>query len=223
MYICIYTTVCTTQAHRITNASRPTNPTSNPNPIPNHEQAPLKAYVHNTARRAVEAGQSTEQMGQSIAEQRVVVTAFSLVKGLEAALLSGASGVHTVQACIAAAMRSVEELGGVLRQFILDDKGVVIIWTFGLPGSTYEDNAARGLGSCFRVNAALKAQGLAPCTGVTVGSAFCGLVGARYRCEYSVLGPSVNLAARLMTSCASKAVELLCNDALHDEVTRRGH
>ena len=96
----------------------------------------------------------------------------------------------------------------------------VIIWTFGLPGSTYEDNAARGLDSCLRVNAALKAQGLAPRTGVTVGSAFCGLVGARYRCEYSVMGPSVNLAARLMTSCESKAVELLCNDALYDEVTR---
>jgi len=171
----------------------------------------------------VEAGQSTEQMGQSIAEQRVVVTAFSMVMGLETALLSGASGVPIVQACIATAMRSVEELGGVLRQFILDDKGVVIIWTFGLPGSTYEDNAARGLDSCLRVNEALKAQGLAPRTGVTVGSAFCGLVGARYRCEYSVMGPSVNLAARLMTSCESKAVELLCNDALYDEVTRRDH
>ena len=58
-------------------------------------QAPLKAYVHDTARRAVEAGQSTEQ----IAEQRMVVVAFSMVMGLEAALLSGASGVPAVQAC----------------------------------------------------------------------------------------------------------------------------
>ena len=52
-------------------------------PTPTPHQAPLKAYVHNTARRAVEAGQSTEQMGQSIAEQRVVVTAFSMVMRLE--------------------------------------------------------------------------------------------------------------------------------------------
>ena len=37
------------------------------------------------------------------------------------------------------------------------------------------------------------------------------------RCEYSVMGPSVNLAARLMCSCEAKGVELLCNDALHDE------
>ena len=33
------------------------------------------------------------------------------------------------QACISAALRCVEDLGGTLRQFILDDKGVVIIWT----------------------------------------------------------------------------------------------
>jgi len=41
----------------------------------------------------------------------------------------------------------------VLRQFILDDKGVVLIWTFGLPGHTYEDNATRGLASCLQVRA----------------------------------------------------------------------
>ena len=70
-----------------------------------------------------------------------------------------------------------------LRQFILDDKGVVVIWTFGLPGHTYEDNAARGLASCVHVDCALKAQRLATRTGLTMGSAFCGLVGARYRCE----------------------------------------
>ena len=58
--------------------------------------------------------------------------------GLEPALLSGAPGLPAVQACIAAAQRCIEEGGGLLRQFILDDKGVVIIWTFGLPGSTHD-------------------------------------------------------------------------------------
>ena len=56
-------------------------------------EAPLRAYVHNTARRAVEADGLSE-----IAEQRQVVVAFSMVLGLETALLSGASGVPTVQA-----------------------------------------------------------------------------------------------------------------------------
>ena len=44
--------------------------------------------------------------------------------------------------------------------------------------------------------------------GLTSGTAFCGLVGAAYRCEYSVMGPSVNLAARLMSQCALQQQEV---------------
>jgi hypothetical protein len=36
--------------------------------------------------------------------------------------------------------------------------------------------------------------------GATIGEAYCGVVGGVKRHEYAVLGPSVNLAARLMTS-----------------------
>jgi class 3 adenylate cyclase len=53
---------------------------------------------------------------------------------------------------------------------------------------------------------------------VTSGTAYCGLVGASYRCEYALMGPAVNLAARLMCKCEEKGVELLCNDQLHDKV-----
>ena len=81
---------------------------------------------------------------------------------------------------------------------------------------------ATGLRTALNVNAKLKAQGLEPRTGVTSGTAFCGLVGSSYRCEYSVMGPSVNLAARLMCECEKKGVELLCNDALHALVTSAG-
>ena len=140
-------------------------------------EAPLRAYVHDTARRAVEA-----DVLHQVAEQRLVVTTFCMVMGLEPALLSGAPGLPAVQSCIGAAQRCIEEGGGLLRQFILDDKGVVIIWTFGLPGSTYEDNPLRGLSTALAVNAAIKAQGLEPRTGVTSGTAFCGLVRAAPHC-----------------------------------------
>lgn len=39
---------------------------------------------------------------------------------------------------------------------------------------------------------------LRPSVGITTGAAFCGVVGSRGRREYSVLGDSVNLSARLM-------------------------
>ena len=50
---------------------------------------------------------------------------------------------------------------------------------------------------------ALKRGGLAAFCGATVGKGYCGLVGAPNRCEYAVMGPTVNLAARLM--CAAEA------------------
>ena len=34
--------------------------------------------------------------------------------------------------------------------------------------------------------------------GIATGSVFCGLVGADFRVEWAVMGPSVNLSARLM-------------------------
>ena len=52
------------------------------------------------------------------------------------------------------------------------------------------------------------------------GLAFCGLVGAPdLRCEYGVMGASVNLAARLMV----KAEDILCNDDLVREFKESKH
>ena len=49
--------------------------------------------------------------------------------------------------CSHAAATMLLQQGGQLRQFIADDKGLVLIWTFGLPQASYSDNAARGLQS----------------------------------------------------------------------------
>ena len=179
---------------------------------------PLSAYVHDIARAAIEA-----DVLDFVAEQRSVLTAFCKVDGLEAALLAGKGGLEHVQQSIQAAYDCVVKQGGMLRQFIQDDKGVVMIWTFGLSKSTkstFEDMAHCALTTCFDVIAALKDLGLSPRCGITSGTAFCGLVGAKYRCEYGVMGPSVNLAARLMCACEKYGVEVLCNDDLYDELVQ---
>ena len=166
--------------------------------------------------------------------------AFAKVDGLEERLAAhGASNQHSsgsgggrdmrsardaslgiVQATLHTAQRAILSSGGALRQFVLDDKGAVVIWTFGLPGSTYEDNARRALQSGFAMVGLLKALGLAPKVGVTSGLTFCGLVGALHRCEYAVMGPSVNLAARLMCQCDLHGTCVLCNDELRDRIVQ---
>eukprot|EP00900_Chrysochromulina_parva_P009828 jgi/Chrpa1/18847/Chrysochromulina_OHIO_Genome00025747-RA len=129
-------------------------------------QASLEAYVHETARKAIKADANIEL--SEIAERRVVVVGFGRVRGLDAALENGSSGLREVQSCLATCLKPISQSGALLRQFIYDDKGVVLIWT----------------------------------------------------CEYGVMGPSVNLAARLMCMCAAKGVNLLCCDQMRAELTK---
>ena len=182
-------------------------------------QASLEAYVHETARKAIEADASIEL--SEIAERRVVVVGFGRVRGLDAALENGSSGLRDVQSCLTTCLEPISQSGALLRQFIYDDKGVVLIWTFGQTQATFEDNPHRGLRTAQALHEALSATGLSIDIGITSGEAFCGLVGVPgRRCEYGVMGPCVNLAARLMCMCEAKGVNLLCCDQMKAELTK---
>ena len=180
-------------------------------------QASLEAYVHETARKAIKADANIEL--SEIAERRVVVIGFGRVRGLDAALENGSAGLRDVQSCLATCLEPISQSGALLRQFIYDDKGVVLIWTFGQTQATFEDNPQRGLRTAQALHEALSAIGLSIDIGITSGEAFCGLVGVPgRRCEYGVMGPSVNLAARLMCMCEAKGVNLLCCDQMRAEL-----
>ena len=183
-----------------------------------HVERALRSFTHRDVRREIDGCIDLSEL--AIAEQRAVSVAFCEVVGLVGALESGAGGLPAVQRCLQAALEAIVGCGGLLRQFIRDDKGVVLIWTFGLHGSASEAPGARAIASCFDVRAALEAHGLTTRIGVTSGPAFCGLVGAPYRAEYSVLGPCVNLAARLMGQCAVLGVDLLCDAATRGQMER---
>lgn len=100
------------------------------------------------------------------------------------------------------ATRELNRFSGHLRQFIVDDKGVVLIATFGLRGSTFPNMVAeRALPATITLHNAMQNElGVQNQVGATIGSTYCGVVGGIKRHEYAVMGPSVNLAARLMSS-----------------------
>ena len=182
-----------------------------------HEPA-LRAFAHEVARAAVD----TDGLAQ-IAEQRSVVVVFCTIKGLEAALGEGGQAALTaVQEALHVSLPCIRANGGSLRQYMLDDKGMVLIWTLGLQQHKYSawlaDSSSRGLKACLAVAEALQAVGLHAQMGITSGMAFCGLVGTSYRHEYTVMGPAVNLAARLMCMCETHRVGLLCNDDIFEQV-----
>lgn len=97
--------------------------------------------------------------------------------------------------------KHLRQAGGHLRQFIVDDKGVVLICTFGLRGSTFPNMISqRALPFTRSIYESFEELGVKSRIGATFGRAYCGVVGAQSRHEFAVLGPSVNLAARLMSS-----------------------
>jgi len=82
---------------------------------------------------------------------------------------------------------------------VRDDKGCVAIGVFGVPGHSFIDNAARAMRATHNIINHLRQEtGMECSAGIATGSVFCGLVGADFRVEWAVMGPSVNLSARLM-------------------------
>ena len=141
-----------------------------------------------------------------LAEQRKVSTVFVEIKNLENALLEG--DLDRVQTCFLTIKLCVEDKRGMLRQFIVDDKGVVAIAFFGVRGHSFEmetrnEYTAATFDGRWRHRVGSRRPGplQAKYRGVTVGARHLWTCGSAEPLQCAVMGPSVNLAARLM--CAS--------------------
>jgi class 3 adenylate cyclase len=91
-----------------------------------------------------------------------------------------------------------------IRQFILDDKGYVVICGWGLPkfSARNSEQLAVSTGLAF-TNPAQLGHAANVTVGITFGRVYCGQVGGEMRKEYAMVGDTVNTAARLMASKAS--------------------
>lgn len=116
--------------------------------------------------------------------------------------------------------RELNHHTGHLRQCIVDDKGLVLIATFGLRGSTFPNMVTeRSLPATFAISQALQIElGVKSKIGATFGDVYCGAVGGEMRHEYAVMGPSCNLAARLM--CSSTNPGILVDNAVRKIASR---
>ena len=92
--------------------------------------------------------------------------------------------------------------GGTIDKFIGD--AVMVFWNAPSPQSDHVARACRavlaGKAACERLNAEFEAEGLTPFFtrfGIHVGEAVVGNLGSAERMNYTALGNTVNLAARL--------------------------
>lgn len=107
---------------------------------------------------------------------------------------------------------------GQVRQFISDDKGTVCIASFGLRGSATLNLSATAVDAAMKIQKELLHITETECTiGITLGKAFCGDIGCPSRHEFSIVGPSVNLSARLMAKGARGTIS--CDEAVFENDT----
>eukprot|EP01060_Flectonema_neradi_P002487 TRINITY_DN11547_c1_g1_i1.p1 TRINITY_DN11547_c1_g1~~TRINITY_DN11547_c1_g1_i1.p1 ORF type:complete len:1954 (+),score=382.31 TRINITY_DN11547_c1_g1_i1:113-5974(+) len=95
--------------------------------------------------------------------------------------------------------KALHKTGGVCNKLIFDDKGLVCLCVYGLPGFSEEDDAMRSISFAKSIYDKLSSKGIQISVGITRSRAYCGICGSNWRREYTVLGDGVNLAARLMS------------------------
>eukprot|EP00004_Rigifila_ramosa_P015825 TRINITY_DN3703_c0_g1_i1.p1 TRINITY_DN3703_c0_g1~~TRINITY_DN3703_c0_g1_i1.p1 ORF type:complete len:1880 (+),score=473.42 TRINITY_DN3703_c0_g1_i1:814-5640(+) len=130
------------------------------------------------------------------------------------------------QECVTTIQSVLRLSEGTLRQFIVDDKGCVLIAAFGLPPLSHEDDPTRALHAALEIKVHLKRLRVTASIGITTGRCFCGVVGTvstkkasvNDRKEYAMVGAVVNTAARLMSMgngqiICDEATYLACRDA----------
>lgn len=103
-------------------------------------------------------------------------------------------GTDGIDPLVESVLSRTRDYGGYFNGMFFDEKGPHALVAFGAPVS-WENNAERALDLARTLRdrhpGSLK-------TGITSGTVYAGFVGSSRRCAYTVLGDSVNLAARLM-------------------------
>ena len=145
---------------------------------------------------------STESL-DLVGEFRQVTTMFLSLDSYSAV---GNQDPSTLQPFFLIAQEVLYESGGFLRQFLVDDKGCVLIAMWGIPSFTYSNNCSRALYCAVSISVRAKEIGHVCSVGVTTGNVFCGIVGAVERRDYAGIGSDVNMAARLMSKARGRTL-----------------
>ena len=93
-----------------------------------------------------------------------------------------------LQTCFFEAQKVLQSTGAYLRQFLVDDKGCVLIACWGMPNLSYLNNPHRALSAAAQIRTKLKNMRMECSFGITTGDVYCGTVGSAVRMEYAAIG-----------------------------------
>eukprot|EP00439_Symbiodinium_sp_Y106_P052105 s3853_g6.t5 len=132
-------------------------------------------------------------------EMRRVSVIFLSIRGLNPGSLAPTGDDLRTQQVVKLLQQSCYAFEGSVNKFLVDDKGMLLLCAFGLPPlNHYIDDPLRAVLTAARFCDSLAEEGLQGRAGVATGTVWCGTVGSQIRREYTVLGDTVNLSARLM-------------------------
>jgi class 3 adenylate cyclase len=134
---------------------------------------------------------------------------------------NSARSLERIQNVILAVQEAVYMYEGSLNKCLMDDKGSTLIAVFGLAPLAHDDDAIRAVLSALMICSRLGELELTPSLGITTGPAFCGIVGAMSRREFSILGSTVNLSARLMQFATKHKSGIVCDENTYNAARSR--
>ncbi len=99
---------------------------------------------------------------------------------------------------------------GSVLTLMMDDRGGHLLAVFGLPPFSHEDDPWRALAAARQCRKLLANYQESWGIGIASGRVFCGVIGGKRRRTYTVVGETVNLAARFQVAMPG---QLLCDSA----------
>lgn len=144
-----------------------------------------------------------------LAELRTVTTCFVRITGPD--LLDN---LPKLEQAFNILETKITRFHGDLLRITACEGGLQGLAVFGLPGNAHKDDPRRTILAALELQADVSRLGLNASIGAATGDAFCGAIGTERRAEYTVLGESVNRAARL---CALAAGRTLADESTAQE------
>ncbi|GMH59114.1 hypothetical protein TrRE_jg11235, partial [Triparma retinervis] len=103
-----------------------------------------------------------------------------------------------VQRVFIALQRIITENSGIIKEFSMDDKGLVLVVGFGLQPNVLPNPAASACLAALQIkNSQTIGNSGKLYIGIGTGQVFCAAIGSDFRREFALVGKVVNLAARL--------------------------
>lgn len=174
----------------------------------------LRSYLLSVVAERLMAGQT-----DYLAEFRTVSVMFLHLSSLDNAPVL--SELAVPQQVLSLVQEQLQRFEGTLYQLLRDEKGTTLVAAFGLPPLAHDDDGLRAVEAARLIREGLAVLGQKAGIGIATGNVFCGAYGHPARLQYSLVGTTMNLAARLMQATGGNG--LLCDQVTFQAAGRGLH